>query len=857
MAQEDDEWAVPVNLSRSGSTLDPQLVIDSAGRHHVLWEDSIEGFVYVSGGPDGWSEPRAVELPFFTRRYFPDLSPQSPTPRFTPTLVADLTGNIHAFWVDTVSDSAGVLKHSSVQAGSFAQIDAWSAPESLETGGIGPAAVANLSGVHLAYVRRLDTAERPAGIYYQRLATGTAAWVGDRLLYSSRYLRGATEETANISLTASDSNRLHVAWDDSARELVFVAESADGESWGAPLEIDRRAAGDLTTAVGPSRITVGDLNGSPIITWRAGHQSGQLCTQYYRTRPANGTTWTLPQIVPGLDGCLTSAQFIEGDDTLLLLGTIQPAGSSGATSAIRTYLMAWDGARWSNPRPQDALTGLLNPDTNQAINLQCLSGAAIQDQLSLVGCDRGVGGDTWWTSRSLGDPADWFPPPAVWEGPVAVAAAAAPVAGVGLVADGAGGTHALWFEQGGDQVFHAFRNETGWSSVRAVLTSDSGPIDTLAVAGDGTHLFLVFRASAGLFYARADAGRPTEWSTPVRVTDGQVEISDVVIHASSSGELILGYTVALNEPRGVYLLRSADQGSTWSAPIQAFSGAAAGWPAVGQPYLAETADGQLHGLWTQRGLPPDNAVLGMGYSRSGDGGATWSPVNQLINIPAPWASLHGNGGTVVHLLWAEPANERVLLWHSLSADSGVSWSEGTQVGSVDGADMPAATLDSTGQLHVVGLEGGSLVSWTFNGAEWDVTDPLVVNLADGGHLAADVDASGRLITTYGLAIPGAGAAEATGGLFAMERPLDLPAAALPTPPPPLVTATPAPTAAPTATPEPTPTIVIPTAPDGGLLAAVPGSGSRTGQLAIAIIPAALVVLIAVIVGVRAIRRGGR
>lgn len=858
LTQDGDDWAAPVNLSRSGSTTAPQLIIDSVGRQHVLWEDSIAGFVYAVGGPDGWSEPRVVELPFFTRRYFPDLPPQTSTPLFKPTLLADTNGNIHAFWVDTVTESAGTLRYSRVPAGSFAQFDAWSAPEALESSGISPAASANASGVHLAYVRQFDTADRPAGVYYRRFSTGSQTWGESRPLYTSRYLRGVTEETANVSISASDSNQLYVVWDDPAREQVFVAASGDGgATWEAPFEVDRRAPGDTPTVLGPGEISVGNLSNSPVIIWRAGHQSGSECTQYYRSRPADTTSWTSPQAIPGIEDCLASAQFIRDDGLLYLVGTIQQSGNSGAPSAMSTYIMAWDGMRWSTPRLQDALVGMTNPDTNQRIDLQCLSAGTVGDRLSIAGCDRGTGADIWWTSKPLGDTATWFPPPAVWEGPVAVAAASAPIAEVGLTTDGGGGTHAFWFEQGGDQIFHAARNETGWSQGRAIVTSDAGQIEEFAVTSDGLRLYLAFRADSDLYFARADAGRPAEWSTPVAVTNDMDDIDDVTLLSRRSGELMIAYTVALNEPRGVYLIRSANQGLSWSSPSQAFNGAAAGWPAVGQVYLTETGDGQLHGLWTQRDLPPGNATLGLGYSRSSDGGATWSPVNPAVDAPALWAALQGYGASVVHQLWAEPANGRLLIRHSLSADSGITWSEGAQVGSLDGADNPAMAIDSAGQLHVVGNDGGALQSWTYNGLGWDIADPLATNLADGGQMTAIVDVTGRLVSTYAMEIPGAGATKTTGGLFSIVRPLDLPASVLPTPVPPPATATPAATVAPVATLQPTPTIVVPTAPDDGLLSALPGAGSRTGQMAIAIIPAVLIVLIAVIIGLRAIRRGGR
>lgn len=858
LSQSTDDWTTLINLSRSGASDSPQMVIDSSGRHHVLWEDSIDGFVYASGGQEGWSEPRVVELPFYTRRDFSDLQPQTPTPRFSPLLVADQNGRIHAFWVDNVSDKAGLLKHSSVSSNSFAQIDSWSVPQVLETGGVGAAVAVNGSRLYLTYVRNLDTADRPAGVYYQSLSIESGTWSGGRPLYISRYLRSATNDTANVTIAVTENNLVLVAWDDLAKEQVFASRSIDGgASWEAPFEIDRRGANDSPGATGPYGVSIAIGSGSPILVWQAAHEAAAICIPYYRTIPVDGTSWSLPQPVPGIDGCPSSLQLINDGGTLYLLGTIEEGAVSVSTSRLRAFLMAWDGSQWSDPRPQDTLAEMLNPDTNQPINLHCLSGVAFDGQISVVGCDRGVGADIWWAIRRIGDTSSWFPPPASWEGPVAVAAAAEPIAGLGMSTDASGRSHVMWFEENGGQLYHAYRDETGWSPVRSVVTVNDGPINTLVTGSNGTRLFATFSANDGLYFIQADAAFPTEWSMPTSLLNEPVDVSSHFFLPSEDGELLVAYTVALNEPRGVYILRSPDSGLTWSGPAQAFNGALEEWPAVGRPYLAETSNGQLHGVWTRRALPPDMTNTGLAYSRSDDKGATWSPPVLIVDTAVLWVSLHGYGDRVVHLVWAEPSGEQMMLWHSLSADSGATWSESVQIGSLDSSDFPVALNDPTGQLHILGFEGGRLVSWTFNGARWESADPLTVNLADGGEAGAVVDSNGLFVATYGLAIPPSGDGQATGGLFAMERPLDLPRAALPTPPPPAATSTPAPTIAPTPAPEATPTIVLPTAPDSNPLSVVPGAGSRTGQLILAVIPAALVVLVAVLVGVRAMRKGGR
>lgn len=855
--QSGDEWSGPLNLSRSGASTNPRLVIDSAGRHHVLWEDKIEGFVYAAGGQDGWSNPQAVETPFFTRRAFFDLQPEAATPRLAPLLVADMNGNIHALWVDDLGDKAGVLRHSAVPGSSFTQYEAWSAPESLGIGGISPAAAVNATGLHVAYVHRIETAERPAGIYYRRLPVG-GVWSGERLIYASRYLRGLDAEAANVSIAAAETGRIVLAWDDPAREQVFAAFSDDnGANWAATIEIDRRAATDSPTSVGPGDVEVGIGSGSTVITWRTGHQSSQSCAQYFRSLPDGGANWSLSQAIPGLMDCFTTTHIVNSGGTLFLLGAVEPAESVSGGTRPTTYLLAWDGSRWSLPREQEALAGFVNPETNQPVDLRCLDAATLADQLSLVGCDRGVGGDIWWTYRGLGVTADWFPPPAVWQGPAAVAAAAAPVSDLSLAPDSAGRSHLAWIEQGERQIFHAFRDEAGWSAARPVIVADMDAVESLDMSGNGVRLFMVFREGNGLRFAQAGADRPTEWTTPIPLAADQVEAVEPDILASQTGALYVAYTIALNEPRGAYFVRSVDLGATWSEPAQLFNGAAADWPAVGYVELAETADGRLHALIAERALPPDDTILRLAYSRSDDGGATWSAATSVVNTPTRWSSLIGYGERVLHLLWAEPTNERLLLWHAQSADGGDSWDGATQIGTLDGSDQPVVTMDPTGQLYLLGMEGGRLLAWTFNGAAWATAEPATLNLADGGVLDATVDSAGNLVAAYGLTIPGSSPEEAAGGLFAMTRPLDLPISALPTPPPPPATATPEPTIAPTATPEPTPTVIVPTAPDANLLSGVPGAGSRVGQLAIAVIPAALVVLIAVIVGLRAIRKGGR
>ncbi len=190
-AQSDSaQWGPQVNLSRSGATSEPQIVVDSSGRYHVLWLDAFDGLRYTSGDGENWSQPTSPELPFATRRIFVDLPETSDFPTFNPVLIAGAEGNIHAFWVNNVSNPAGDLYYSRVPNDQFANYDAWSPAEVLEAGAIAPAASIDDSGrIHVTYIRPTDDGSRPAGVYYRRAFSGQGSWSGPTTIYASAYLR--------------------------------------------------------------------------------------------------------------------------------------------------------------------------------------------------------------------------------------------------------------------------------------------------------------------------------------------------------------------------------------------------------------------------------------------------------------------------------------------------------------------------------------------------------------------------------------------------------------------------------------------------------------------------------------------
>ena len=129
------QWGPQVNLSRSGATSEPQIVVDSSGRYHVLWLDAFDGLRYTSGDGENWSQPTSPELPFATRRIFVDLPETSDFPTFNP--------GAHRRRREATSTRSGSTTsairlasciYSRVPNGQFATYDAWSPAEVLAGG---------------------------------------------------------------------------------------------------------------------------------------------------------------------------------------------------------------------------------------------------------------------------------------------------------------------------------------------------------------------------------------------------------------------------------------------------------------------------------------------------------------------------------------------------------------------------------------------------------------------------------------------------------------------------------------------------------------------------------------------------
>ena len=208
----------------------------------------------------------------------------------------------------------------------------------------------------------------------------------------------------------------------------------------------------------------------------------------------------------------------------------------------------------------------------------------------------------------------------------------------------------------------------------------------------------------------------------------------------------------------------------------------------------------------------------LAYSRSEDGGRTWSQPETVGENPVVWSAITSVGDRNIHRFWQELVNGRITLWHELSLDNGRTWARIAPV-SVFGETrgMPSLVRDTAGNLHllqVVDRGQGSLVlqHWRWDGQRWGGEPSLNLEVdantsIDG--LIAGVSPQGDLTAVFsGSVAPSDLTKQQQYELLFTKRSLDL-TGTIPTslpPPAPIAVETQIPTQAFDVVPSPTPTV---------------------------------------------------
>ena len=721
----DDPWSVPLNLSHSGVAINPAIVIDSEAIVHAVWQDEIANFVYTRLDGDQWRAPKTTDLNRLFRMPIPsETRDRSESAIYTgpnPLFIAGPGPYIFAFWISPEDK----LLTSKVTNRNFDHLGAWGGGGIIASQAASFAVAVDARGEwHLAYFRTVDDPKYPAGIYYTRSRNSGWNWAVPELLYESPYLRRLGEGEANLSLATTgtdDSLRVYIAWDNRPRKQVLLAQSADGgENWEQPTLVAGPAP---DSEAGPFNIHVGANQDSVVLVWQSG-QPGAACSQIYQSSSDGGATWNDPQpMIEDLLDCTHANEFVTG----LVNGPEDPLYFLNATQS-QIYLSAWNGLRWSEPQAQPILSGFEDPEIYTEVIYGCHRTSLLGERLYVIGCDQDGGGDIWVTSRDLGPNTSWFSSP-VWSKPSPATDENFEMEAVELVATGDELTHAFFSQRQNPAIYYTYWNGRLWSNITPILKLPDGQAGSPAVApGPGNGLFLITANNKGtLYFSQASSGNAateSQWSTPTRLGmahDGAIGAADVAWDAA--GTLYVAYSVPVNEERGIYLVQSTDQGTTWSEPLQVFDGAMAGFDLVGAPSLLRSENGFLHIVWKKQSIQGDGVPqpLSLYYSRSEDSGQTFSEAELVVDEPVAWREIVTDGKGNLHLLW-QSQETMTTVWDQVSLDGGRTW-QFPQGLPVEGK-LAAVTRDPTERLHFVGGGLGALDHWLWDGSRWQSEAPL-------------------------------------------------------------------------------------------------------------------------------------
>lgn len=731
-AQSSQVWSDPVNISNSGSALDPVIVVSSDGVLHAIWSMEGSGGFRYANSKDGvvWSPAQAVSFPFVDKSQLKNLDPED-TREFPFRLIPAPNGVIHIFWINLRGDLMAARSTSE----NLSNPITWGGVEIISESVLNfDVDVTAASEVHLAYLRNDDL----AGVYYRRSVNGTT-WSKIVSLYSSQYINTSMSYAdAHVRVSASDdptSPTVLVGWDMRPLKRIFMATSTDdGANFSATQQV--KGPEDTGGFGSPLNIELGVAGKNLLFIWQIGEQGATQCTFYSQSSADAGETWTDPVVM--LDArslCPKQLNFlIQRDDFFMLMMEFKGGNPS---------LLVWNGAEWGDPKVQNELSSFTNPVTFDTILLGCKTEALSGTTLFIAGCDEGTGSDIWISSRSLEPLDQWTGTAPGWNYPSALTLKPQLITDVTQLAE-RDRVHAVWSESSfpdasttNYSIYYASMDGDKWSLPRETISGLLGKPAGISMGINKEGVITVVwvdQQNGSLIYSAVNsdrAGLRTEWTDPREIPTMTRLNSSPDVLVDSSGAVLVAYAAPFNEGRGIYLVEGVGRDLVWSLPIQVFDAVAAGWDRVDDPQISLTSDGTLHLLFSRVSSDGQQAT-GLYYSQSRDGGVTWSLPELIREGSITWSDMVTTDGVALHRLWQENQAGVVSNYHQVSKDSGATWESAIEVTGVLGYVSPVSlAANATGDLHFLRLVQGdspgflksyelAVEDWQWNGKRWEI-----------------------------------------------------------------------------------------------------------------------------------------
>jgi hypothetical protein len=187
-----------------------------------------------------------------------------------------------------------------------------------------------------------------------------------------------------------------------------------------------------------------------------------------------------------------------------------------------------------------------------------------------------------------------------------------------------------------------------------------------------------------------------DWTPAKRLTWNSAWSGVPNLAIDSSNTIHVVWEDDISGNREIYYTRSTDGGATWSAAKRLiWNSGESRFPAI-----AIDGSGTIHIVWDDN--TPGNAEIY--YRGSSDGGATWSAANRLT-----WTSggsydsvLAIESSDTIHVVWFDFTPGNVELYYKRSSDGGATWSAANRLTwNSGGSYCPAIAKDGSDAIHVV------------------------------------------------------------------------------------------------------------------------------------------------------------
>lgn len=716
-------WSQPVNLSNSGLSARPNLIIDGSGVFHSIWMDTVSGY-YHRSSTDGvrWTNSLLVDFPFKKN--------ENP-----PKFVIDPSGTLHAFW----TDRENALSYSRVKIGDIRNAGAWKTIKLAESAMSFDVGVDSDGVLHLVYLRTISSSGFNSGVYYRRTRDGGQNWSDGTALYISQYYRTEVLKETNVKIavaTINNRNSIFITWDNRAIKRIFLIKSNNaGISWETAMEVEGPRQGSEEY---PFNLQVIAQNQNVLLLWHSGNPevATSRCNQYSRFSTDEGKTWGARQgMFNDRWTCPTENKYLMNSGSNLIIYSVLQG---------QMYLSAWNGVTWSTPQLQRDLALFNNSETFQKVSLGCFQSAMKRNGLFVTGCDIAGGGDIWFTSRTIETVDKWFVQSS-WSNPSNIASGVDRIISPKIIGDLSGTIHFFWThtdkinETAVNKLYYKNLSNERWSQISEIIKSPTGSIIEPKVFYDPreNYLNVIWQDSQdNLFYSsRAnanDAVGPTSWTTPLVIPAKEKNIGSFDIKfQQNSRVLTLVYAVPVNESRGIYMMQSLDGGKKWSSSKQVFNAVREDFDKVGSPAVDVDDQGNLHVIWSKLS-PVSQSTKGLFYSKSTDNGATWSDAVQIVQSNIFETKIITSGSSLV-VFWQFAGADSISTWYQFSLDGGGTWKHPEELADTKDPSGPLVVSGNSPQqphlYRIVSANQGvskSLEQWFLLRNKWLIQEDIVL-----------------------------------------------------------------------------------------------------------------------------------